>query len=126
MDDSPNPSFASRVGERSQAVNVTLTQSGTGFHLDAYQMPGRVFQHDVYVLSRSCAPVEELRLGIAPGRLLFQFHQNKAFQYAAYHSRIYFQPLQSEPLQMREQASVIQIDFWRPDKPLPQVARPRL
>src|SRR5437773_11122732 len=30
--------------------------------------------NDVYLLSRSCAPVEELRLGIAPGRLLFQFH----------------------------------------------------
>src|SRR6266576_4966689 len=89
-------------------------------------MPGRVFQHDVYLLSRSCAPVEELRLGIAPGRLLFQFHQNKVFQYAAYHSRIYLQPLQSESLQMREQASVIQIDFRRPDESLPQVARPRL
>jgi hypothetical protein len=27
---------------------------------------------------------------------------------------------------MREQASVIQIDFWRPDEPLPQVAKQRL
>src|SRR3989338_7065835 len=72
-----------------------------------------------------CAPVEELRLSLAPGRLFAQFHQCKVLQHAACKSRVHLQSLRGQPQQMREQAGVIQINLRGLNDALAQVARPR-
>jgi hypothetical protein len=67
-----NPAPAGRTGQSLQPPNVAAMQSCTGFYFHAYQMPSRVFQHDVHFLSRSRAPIKQLWLSLAPGRLLAQ------------------------------------------------------
>src|ERR1700721_4515965 len=65
-----NPAPACRSGQGLQPPNVAAIQGCTGFYFNAYEMSGRIFQHNVHFLSRGRTPIEELRLRLAPGRLL--------------------------------------------------------
>ena len=58
--DPAGPTFTYGVGQGPQAAHVVFAQCGAGLHFHAGQTSGAVFEHKVYFLSGSGAPVEKL------------------------------------------------------------------
>lgn len=77
MHDASDPVFSRRIGQNLEPAKVLSLHGGTGLYLDTHRLSRRVFQDNVYFLSRRRAPVIKLWLCLAPGRLLPHFHHNE-------------------------------------------------